>query len=149
MTRSTGVALAAVVMAGLLGTGCTLPTASCDLVIAAVADPEARPLGAEAVILATAADVDPAGWRASDPGIGGGAVELRLLPAAAERLATHTAANLGGFLAIAINDIVVATPVINAPIADGAMTITGGGDDDIVSAFKPCLPVEIRPPGLS
>ena len=146
MTPRIGLAVGAIVVAGLLGAGCSLPTAPCDLVIAAVDSPEVQQIPADAEILATAADVDPTGWRASDPGIGGGAVELRLRPAAAERLAAHTAANLGGFLAIAVNDVVVSTPAIASPIEDGAMTISGGGDDDVVAAFGPCLPIELQPP---
>ena len=146
MSRAVALGFAVVVLAGLSGAGCTLPSAPCDIVIAGVADPDVRQLPPDADVLATTADVDPAGWRASDPGVGGGAVELRLRPAAAGRLAAHTAANVGGFLAVAINDVVVSTPVITSPIQDGAMTITGGGDDDIVSAFGPCLPLEIQPP---
>ena len=147
MSQARSVALASLVVAGLLTGGCTLPSGPCDLVIAAVDDPDVRQIPPDAKVLVTAGDIDPAGWRASDPGVGGGAVELRLRPEAAGRLAAHTTANVGGFLAVAIDDVVVATPVINAPIEDGAMTISGGGEDDIVTAFAPCLPIEIRPPG--
>jgi preprotein translocase subunit SecD len=147
MTRTWSAALVALLCAGLLGTACTLPSAPCDLVIAAIDDPDVREIPADAQILATAEDIDPAGWRASDPGVGGGAVDLRLRPAAAERLAAHTTANAGAILAIAVDDVVVSTPVVTSPIMDGALTITGGVDDDIVAAFAPCLPIEIRPPG--
>lgn len=146
MNRPRSVALAALLAAGLLGAGCTLPAAPCDLVIAGVADAPVGRLPPDAEILATAVDIDPTSWRASDPGVGGGAVELRLGQEAADRLAAYTAANVGGFLALALDGAVVSTPLINGPIEDGGITITGGADTDIVEALRPCLPIEIRPP---
>lgn len=146
MSRRRAVALGGLLAAALLGAGCTLPAPPCDLVIAGVADPEVRQLPPDAEILATAADIDPAGWRASDPGVGGGAVELRLGAEAAERLALYTAANIGGFLALAVDGTVVSAPTIMSTVEDGAMTITGAADQDIVEALRPCLPIEIRPP---
>jgi preprotein translocase subunit SecD len=146
MTRGTRLALAAVIAAGLLGAGCSLPKAPCDLVIAAVDEPDVQSIPADAEILVTAADVDPAGWAVSEDGNGAPAVDLRFTPEPAKRIADHTAANVGGYLAIAVDGVVVSVPVINGPIEGGAMTISGGVDTDIVEAFGPCLPLEIRPP---
>ena len=146
MSARESVALAGLLVVGLLGAACTLPAPACDLVVAAVEDPEVRQLPADAEVLATTADVDPTGWRASDPGVGGGAVELRLRAEAADRLAAHTETDVGGFLAFAIDGEVVSAPTIMGPIEDGLITVTGAEDVDIVEAFRPCLPVEIRPP---
>jgi len=133
-------------VATLLPLGCSLPVAPCDIAIAATDDPDIQQLPADALILATAADVDPAGWAVTEDGNGAPAVDLRLKPEAAARFAEHTAANVGGYLAIAVNDVVVSAPMINGPIEGGAMTITGSLDTDVVEAFGPCLPIEIRPP---
>ena len=141
-----GLLLAIALTGGLLPLGCSLPGAPCDIAIAATDDPDIEQLPADALILATAADVDPAGWAVTEDGNGAPAVDLRLKPEAAARFAEHTAANIGGFLAIAVNGVVVSAPMINGPIEGGAVTISGGLDDDIVEAFGPCLPIEIRPP---
>ena len=147
MTRRIGLAVGAIVVAGLLGAGCTLPKGPCNLVIAAVDEPDVQQIPADAEILVTAADVDPTGWAVSEDGNGSPAVDLRFKPEAAQRSAKHTAANVGGYLAIAIDGTVVSVPVINGPIEDGAVSINGSIDTDIVEAFAPCLPIEIRPPG--
>jgi preprotein translocase subunit SecD len=138
--------LAGSLAAGLLAFGCSIPVAPCDITIAATDDPDVQRVPADALILATAADVDPAGWAVTDDGNGSPAVDLRLKPEAAERFAEHTAANVGGFLAIAVDGVVVSVPSIDQPIEGGAVTISGGGDTDIVEALGPCFPVEIRPP---
>ena len=147
MTRRVGIAVAVIFAAGLIGAGCSLPKAPCNLVIAAVDDPSVQEIPPGAEVLATAADVDPAGWAVSDDGNGQRAVDLRLKPEAAQRFAEHTAANVGGFLAFAVDGVVVSAPTINGPIEDGAVSISGGAlDTDIVEAFGPCLPIEIQPP---
>ena len=139
--------LATTLVLGLLAAGCSVPVAPCDITIAAIDDPDLQAIPADAEILATAADVDPAGWAVTDDANGVPTVDLRLKPEAAARFAEHTAANVGGYLAIAVNDVIVSTPVINSAIEGGAVTIAGGAlDRDIVEAFGPCLPIEIRPP---
>jgi preprotein translocase subunit SecD len=146
MTRRSTLLAGSLAVAGLLGAGCSVPAPPCDLTIAAVDGPDVVRIPADAEILATAADVDPAGWAVVEDGQGQPAVDLRLQPEAAERFAEHTAANIGGFLAVAVNDVVVSTPMIQAPIEGGAVTISGNFGTDVVEAFRPCLPIEILPP---
>jgi hypothetical protein len=146
MTRRPGLALGLALVVASLGAGCSVPVPPCDIVIASSDAPDVDRIAPDAVILATAADVDPTGWSVVGDDDGLQAVNLRLKPEAAERFAEHTAANVGGFLAIAVNDVVVSTPSVMGPIEGGEVTISGGGDDDVVEAFRPCLPIEIRPP---
>jgi hypothetical protein len=58
-------------------------------------------------------------------------LNLELRGDAIARVGAHTAGHLGEFLAIAINGTVVTIPMIQSPIADGKLQITGGGEGDV------------------
>jgi preprotein translocase subunit SecD len=141
--RQVAAALAAVLAIGSAIGGCSLPGPGCQVSIAAVDAPDVDAIPADAEVLVTSADIDPAGWRIEQVPGGEPTVTLRLRPEAAERVAEHTAASVGSFLAVEVDDRVVVTPMISSAIEGGEIQLTGGLDTDIVEAFGGCLPVEI------
>lgn len=147
MSRA-GALLVGLLVAGLATAGCSLPAPGCDFVIAAADAADVVELPPDAEILVRSADVGPLGWAVVTDDSGNPAVDLRLGPDATERLAAHTRAHQRAFLAIAVNGVVVATPMIMRAIEDGQLRLTGVGADggDLVEQLGPCLPVEVRPP---
>jgi len=72
--------------------------------------------------------------------VGNSAVNLELQGDAIARVAAHTAGHAGEFMAIAINGTVVAVPMIQGPLMDGTLQVTGaGGDDDLAGRFAGCV----------
>ncbi|QRM55375.1 protein translocase subunit SecD [Sinorhizobium sp. BG8] len=76
----------------------------------------------------TAADITAAAASVNDRA-GAAAIELQLNPAAAERLSQTTRDNIGQRLAIVLDEQVLSTLDIDAPIAGDALKITGGFDE--------------------
>lgn len=139
--------LAAVLVIAMLG---CVPSAACDLVIVPAGGPELDHVPADVEPIVSAADLDPLGWRiVPDDGSGlGDQVAFRLRPEGAERLAAFTRANIGGWIGIAIDGAVVAVPMVQAPIEDGDVAISGASDDEgFVERFRSCLPTELLPTG--
>ncbi len=56
---------------------------------------------------------------------GGYEIAFTLKPEAASILEEHTRANIGSILAIVLDKVIISEPVINAPISDGSVVITG------------------------
>ena len=141
-----GLALVAVLL--LVGVaGACIPSASCTLVIFPTDDPSLLEVPEDVAPIISPEDLDPAGWAVlPDDGTGNGdAVSFRLRPAAAERFAAFTRAEVGGFMAVAIDGRVVSVPEIAAPIEGGDVILTGAGGDGFVEQFRPCLPAELLP----
>ena len=122
---------------------CSLPGPGCDVSITAVDAPDRPAIPADAELLVTSADVDPASWRILQEAGGTPTVVLRLRPEAAQRFADHTRANVGSFLAVEVDGTLVETPMIMSAIEDGEIQFSSDVDTDIVEAFRGCLPVEI------
>ncbi len=73
--------------------------------------------------------------------MGSPAVNLTLQGDAIARVAAHTAGHTGEFLAIAINGTVVSVPMIQGPLLDGQLQVTGGNEnDDLAERFAGCVP---------
>ena len=159
MSRLTKVAIAIVV--GLSATGCssvTLPL-PCDLrIVALPADSTLEaggPLPADAQVLAGPDDFDPTATAIVADAIGKPAVNVELRGDAIARVRAYTTDHVGEYMAIAINGVVVAVPVIQAPIPDGSIQITAGIDegDELASRFAGCadqstsdLDIRLTPP---
>jgi hypothetical protein len=137
-------AIVGALLLAIANAGC-LPAAGCDLTMTLTDDPSLAALPVDAVPEVVAADVDPDGWRVEpDDGSGAGdLVVLRLRDDAADRFAELTAANVGRYLAIAVDGRVVAVPVIQAPIEDGEIALSLASSD--TSGFASCLPVDLVP----
>lgn len=136
--RQAGLIMSAVLAASLLG-ACA-PAAPCDLVIVGTDDPGLLAIPSGALPVVVGSDVDPSGWQViPDDGSGAGdQVAFRLKPEAAARFAAFTGTNVGRYIAIAVNDRVVAVPMIQAAIEDGEVAISLRDQTDI-DAFAPCL----------
>jgi len=128
------------VWAGLVGSvilaastaGCSVLAGPCDVTIAGIKDTDidgvGKPLPDDAVILARPADIDPAAGHVLGEVDGVANVVLQLRPEAAARLKTHTTANVGHYLAIAVGGEVVAVPGIMAAIDNGDLQLSGAPD---------------------
>ena len=122
------------------------PPGLCNLTIVALpADSTLEPgdpLPAESVVLAAPNDFDRTATEfVVIDGAGTTGVNLTLQGDATARVAAHTAGHTGEFMAIALNGTVVAVPMIQGPLLDGTIQITGaGGADGIAQRFAGCLP---------
>jgi hypothetical protein len=107
----------------------------CDVSIVALpADTTLKPgdpLPDRSLVLAGPDDFDRTAIEIVPDANGGRAVELELKGDAIARVGAHTAGHVGEFMAIAINGTVVTIPMIQSPIADGKLQITGGGEGDV------------------
>jgi preprotein translocase subunit SecD len=94
-------------------------------------------------------DIDPAGVALLPDTEGGPGVTLRLTPAGTAALAAWSADHVGDLLAIAVDNRVVSVPVLQAPIADGAMTIStpageGWPTTDDLAVLRGAFPAGVR-----
>ena len=145
MTQRLAVVLVAIAGAwSMVGcTSVTLPV-PCDLTIVALgADSTLAPgdpLPAAPQVLAAPNDFDRAAITIVADTMGDSAVNLELQGDAIVRVAAHTAGHPGEFIAIALNGTVVAVPMIQGPLPDGTLQITGaGGDNDLAGRFAGCV----------
>jgi hypothetical protein len=139
-------AIAAVVLPAVLSGACTVPALGCSLEIAdAPTAVVGGPLPPEAEIIVGPDGVDPTGGSVPANELGP-TVLIKLRPAGAEALAVYTAANVGEFMAIAVDGQVVALPVITSAIEGGEMLLSAQiGDDTFVERFRGCVPTEVMP----
>jgi protein-disulfide isomerase len=77
-------------------------------------------------ILVSASDIGGAGFPSSDSTTTGTYLGINLEQAAARRLADYTATNVGGYLAVLVDGLVLATTPISAPITDGTLKFSVG-----------------------
>jgi hypothetical protein len=97
------------------------------------------PLPAGALLLVNAGEFD-----STQASIGptelGTEVKLQLKPDAAERFRQFTAANLGTYLAVTLNGVVMTVPVLQGEVAGGALSLTFSPTDrDGIDAFTNCI----------
>ena len=115
--------LAALLAVASIGAGCHQALA-CDVSVFSVGTALLAPgdaLPADAELLLNAGDFDTS-LATIGPSELGTEVQLQLQPAATERFRQFTAAHVGESIAISLNGDVVATPMIQSEIPDGAMT---------------------------
>jgi len=140
-------AVAFVAMAGvwwLIGCSAVPRPLLCDVSIVALpADTTMRPgdpLPAGSLILAAPGDFDRTAIEIVPDANDQLALNLELKGDAIARVGAHTAGHPGEFMAIAINGTVVAIPMIQGPIPDGKIQITGGqGATDLAQQFAGCV----------
>ena len=144
--RRLATGLAAMVLPAVLSVACTIPATGCALTIAAAPDAVVGgPLPPDAEIIVGPDEVDATGGSVPANEFGP-TVLIKLRPAGAEALAAYTAANVGEFMAIAVDGQVVSVPVINVAIDDGQMLVTGTIEDQgFVERFRGCVPTELMP----
>jgi preprotein translocase subunit SecD len=121
----------------------TLPP-PCDLTIIALpADSTLKagdPLPAASEVLAAPNDFDRLKIAIVADTMGNSAVNLELKGDAIARVAAHTVGHTGEFMAIAVNGTVVAVPMIQGPLLDGALQVTGAQDgNDLAQRFAGCV----------
>jgi preprotein translocase subunit SecD len=139
--------IAIAIVLGLSSGGCSslkLPL-PCDLKLVALpADSSLQvgePLPADTQVLAGPAEFDPAATAVVDDANGNPAVDLELRGDAIPRVGAYTADHIGERMAMAINGVVVAVPVIQAAMPDGSIQISAGFDegDELASKFSGCV----------
>jgi preprotein translocase subunit SecD len=145
MRRVAAVLLAGTGVWSLVGCSAVKIPASCDLTIIAVpADSTLAPgdpLPAAPIVLAAPSDFDRAATAIVTDDAGNLAVDLALQGDALARVAAHTAGHGGEFMAIAVNGTVASVPMIQGPLTDGTLQITGGmGNEDVAQRFAGCVP---------
>jgi preprotein translocase subunit SecD len=115
----------------------------CDVSIVAVGDTTLKPgdpVPAGSLVLAAPGDFDHTAIEVVPDANNELALNLELRGDAIARVGAHTASHPGEFMAIAINGTVVAIPMIQGPIPDGKLQITGGqGDTDLAKEFAGCI----------
>lgn len=99
-------------------------------------------------VIATGADFAEVDTKV-DPQTQDGAIVYRLNAAAGQRLAQATTANVGKHLAIIFDDQVMATPVIEAPIIDGAGEISANFSEEGVEDLAVMLRAGALPATLT
>ena len=119
--------------------------APCDLMIIALpADSTVAPgdpLPPAPVVLAAPGDFDRTATAIVTDDAGNPSVNLALQGDAIARVAAHTAGHPGEFMAIAVNGTVASVPMIQGPLLDGTLQITGGmGNEDVAQRFGSCVP---------
>jgi hypothetical protein len=128
------------VMAVSLG-GCAQTGVGCDLVIAGVpgeTPPEAgTALDPAWPILAAPSEFEPLAGLGTDES-GSPLIHLTLQAPAAQRLAAFTDANVGSFLAVAVDGTVAVAPMVMAPISDGLLDVTLVPNDPSIERFASC-----------
>lgn len=143
----------AALLAGLVPVavlGACIPPTACSLVIVPTEDPALTKLAEDVVPIVSPDDLDPSGWAIveDDVDLGAPRVSMRLRPEAAERFAAFTRANIGGFVAVAIDGQVISVPQIMSPIEDGEIVLSPGQDEAaFLESFRPCLPIDLLPAG--
>jgi hypothetical protein len=136
--------LAAAAAVAFAAAGCTIPAAGCDLSIVAGTLEDGGAGDPALEVIVGPGEVDTTGVSIEADADGNAAVTISLLPAAADRLAAHTAAHVGEAMSIVIDGTVVATPIINEAIQDGVVQISGAADDPaFADRFRACLPTRI------
>jgi preprotein translocase subunit SecD len=137
--------LMAVALAIGLVQGCGIVPLPCDISIAALgAEPSVLagdPLPDDLAVIAGSGDFD-ADATSVIVDEQGSSIQLRLRGDAIVRLAAHTAAHTGKFLAIAINGTVVSVPMIMASIPDGDLQIvlTDADVPEVSEQLAGCIP---------
>lgn len=137
----TGVGLAALVVVAAVGAGCQQARV-CEVSVVSVrtgqiAPGDALPPGSELIIAASSFDSRQTTIETVDAGA---EVQLHLLPGVVERFREYTSANVGGFMAITLNDRLVAVPQIQGEIPDGAISITlPDSEQEAIDAFTSCI----------
>lgn len=146
MTRRLAVALVAIASVwSTVGCSAVPRPLLCDVTIVALpADTTLKPgdpLPERSLVLAGPDDFDRTAIEIVPGANDDAAVNLELRGDAIALVGAHTAGHPGEFMAIAINGTVVAIPVIQGPIPDGKLQITGGGagDVDLAQQFAGCL----------
>ena len=145
MTRPLIAALVAVTGGwSLIGCSAVPRPLLCDVSIIAVpADTMLKPgdpLPDRSLVLAAPGDFDRTAIEIAPDANNELALNLELRGDAIARMGAHTAGHLGEFMAIAINGTVVAIPMIQGPIPDGKLQITGGqGAADLAQQFAGCV----------
>jgi preprotein translocase subunit SecD len=125
---------------------CTIPAAGCDLSIVAGTLEDGNAGDPALEVIVGPGEVDTTGVSIEPDAEGNAAITISLLPAAADRLAAHTAAHVGEAMSIVIDGTVVATPIINEAIQDGVVQISAAADDPaFADRFRGCLPTRIGP----
>jgi preprotein translocase subunit SecD len=126
--------------------GCaSITPGPCDLTIVALpADSTVEPgdpLPVAPLVLAGPNDFDRTTIAIVTDDLGNPAVNMALQGDAIARVAAHTAGHTGEFMAVAINGTVVSVPIIQGPLLDGTLQITGAGaNDDLGQRFEGCVP---------
>ena len=146
MSRRLAAALVAIAT-GLSLVGCSAVPRPlvCDVSIVALpADTTLQPgdpLPERSVVLAGPDDFDRAAIEIAPDSNSQPALNLELKGDAIARVGAHTAGHPGEFMAIAINGTVVGIPMIQGPILDGKLQITGAGqgDNDLAQQFAGCV----------
>ena len=145
MTRRLAVALVAIASAWSLIACSAVPRSLvCDVTIVALpGDTTLKPgdpLPERSVVLAGPDDFDRAAIEIAPDSNNQPALNLELKGDAIARVGAHTAGHAGEFMAIAINGTVVAIPMIQGPLPDGKLQITGdGASDDLAQQFAGCV----------
>ena len=115
------------VQSALLGTGRVelfpVPADQAD----AIHTGSAGPVGVQPIV----ASADLADAAITAEGGGQPVLELTMTPAGATALGAWTAANVGGFIALVVDGVVAAVPVIAEPIQDGSVQIGFGATPPI------------------
>ena len=135
-----GLALAAILSIGSVLTGCQRALV-CDISVFAVTTTDIAPSGAlppDAEMILDSGDFD-ASQATIGPTDQGVEVRLQLQPEPAERFRAYTADNLGGSMAVTLNDSVVSTPMIQSEIPDGAISLSLAAGDAESDAFASCI----------
>ena len=137
-------------MVALVGTvllaSCTIAAGDCPITIAGTKDPLSRgdAMPADAEILVPSADFDLSVTGVVEDSMGEPAITFTMRPGAAQRFEAYTRDHAGGFLLIALGDVVVSAPQIDEAIPGGVVLITApGGDPNWIARFDRCLPVEV------
>ena len=146
MTRLLVAALVAIT-GGWSSVGCSAVPRPllCDVSIVALpADTTLKPgdpLPDRSLVLAAPDDFDRAAIEIAPDSNNQPALNLELKGDAIARVGAHTAGHPGEFMAIAINGTVVAIPMIQGPILEGKLQITGGGqgETDLAQEFAGCV----------
>jgi preprotein translocase subunit SecD len=146
VTRRIALVLATVAgVWSLLGCSSVTIPAPCDLTMVALpADATmepGEPLPAGSLVLAGPTDFDRTTIAVVNDDLGNPALNMTLRGDAIARVAAHTTNHPGEFMAVAINGTVVSVPMIQGPLLDGQLQITGAsGDNDIAQRFAGCVP---------
>ena len=136
-----GLGLAALAVVTAVGAGCQQAPV-CEVSIVSVrtgqiAPGDAVPPGSELIIAASSFDSRQTTIEAVDSGA---EVQLHILPGVVQRFREYTSANVGGFMAITLNDRLVAVPQIQGEIPDGAISITlPDTEQEAIDAFSTCI----------
>jgi hypothetical protein len=145
VTQRLAVVLVAIAGAwSLVGCSSMAPPLPCDVAIVALpADSmlvPGDPLPPGSQVLAAPDDFDRTAITFGRDSMDYPAVNLELRGDAIGRVGAYTAGHMGEFLAISVNGSVVAVPMIQGPLLDGKLQVTGSQDgNDLTNRFAGCV----------